>query len=326
MRLKAGVYRAEDIAIIDTPWGQRYISGLVMKPSSEQEQAAVYREKIINEFCYALGVSRNGLTRRLLGPLFRCPANRLGRIAARADDAVRISGLSGGARRILPDLSLNPSARGAAHIPVVGPLLVVSNHPGVFDSVAILSCVPRKDLKVLLSDVPFTRAFSAARQYFIYVPPDVSGSATTLRASIDHLKNGGALLIFPNGDVEPDPELNGGAAESIKDWSRSIEIMLREVPNAWLQAAMISGVQMPKLMRTPILKIRKTAPQRQKLAEVLQIIRQILFPSGIRTNVHISFAKPIKALELTKGELMPSVITIARRLLDDHLASLSTAL
>jgi 1-acyl-sn-glycerol-3-phosphate acyltransferase len=297
-----------------------------MNPSPEREQAVLYRDKIINEICYTLGLSRNGLMRRLLGPLFRYPASRLGRIAARADHEVGISGLSGGARRILPDLSLQPSVRGADAIPAAGPLLIVSNHPGGFDSIAILSCIPRKDLKVVLSDVPFTRAFSAARRYFIYVPPDVAGSTATLRASIDHLKNGGALLTFPYGDVEPDPELSGGSAESFQDWSRSIEIMLREVPNAWLQVAIISGVQMSKLMRSPILKIRKTAPRRQKLAEVLQIIRQIIFPPRVRTNVHVSFAKPIKASELAKGKLMPSVITITRRLLDDHMITLSNAL
>jgi hypothetical protein len=43
-------------------------------------------------------------------------------------------------------------------------------------------------------------------------------------------------------------------------------------------------------------------------------------------NVHISFVKPIKASELAKGELTPSMITIARRLLDDHMASSSTTL
>jgi hypothetical protein len=294
-----------------------------MRQSSEQGQVAVYREKIVNEICYALGVSRSGVIRRLLGPLFRYPANRFGRIAARADNEVRISGLSGGARRILPDLSLNPTVRGAEDIPVDGPLLVVSNHPGGFDSVAILSCIPRKDLKVILSDVPFTRAFSAARQYFIYISPDVIGGIATLRASIDHLKNGGALLTFAHGDVEPDPELSWGAAESFQDWSRSIEIMLREVPNAWLQVTIVSGVLMSKFMRSPIVKIRKTAPRRQKLAEVLQIIRQMIFPLSIQTNVHISFAKPIRGTDLAKDEMMPSVIKIARRLLEDHMASLS---
>ena len=188
-----------------------------MSPSSEQKQVAVYRDKIIKEICYALGVSRNGVMSRLIGPLFRFPVNRLARIAVRADNVVSSEGLGGGARRILPDLSLAPSVRGADDIPADGPLLVVSNHPGGFDSIAILSCIPRKDLKVILSDVPFTRAFTAARQYFIYVPPDVPGSTATLRASLDHLKRGGALLTFAYGDVEPDPELSEqhGLAEEI---------------------------------------------------------------------------------------------------------------
>jgi hypothetical protein len=88
-------------------------------------------------------------------------------------------------------------------------------------------------------------------------------------------------------------------------------------------------VQKSIFTNSPILKIRKTAPRRQKLAEALQILQQMAFPSGIRTNVHISFAKPIKASELSSlstGELMLSVITIARRLLDDHMASLSSTL
>jgi len=295
-----------------------------MSPSSEHKQVAVYRDKIIQEICYALGVSRNGVVCRLIGPLLRRPASRLGRIALRADEGVRISGLGGGARRILPDLSLNPSVRGAEDVPVDGPLLIVSNHPGGFDSIAILSCILRRDLKVVLSDVPFTRAFSAARPYFIYVPPNVPGTAATLRASLDHLRRGGALLTFAYGDVEPDPELRGGSADSFQDWSRSIEVMLGEVPEAWLQVMIVSGVQRSIFSRSPILKIRKSEPRRQKLAEALQMTCQMIFPSSVRTNVHISFAKPIKAAELPKSELMPSVIEIARGLLDDHMAALSS--
>ena len=289
--------------------------------SSEPEQACVYREKIIDEICYALGVSRSGALRRWLGPLFRYPAGRFGRMAACVDGEVGFSGLSGGARRILPDLSLKTTVRGAENIPAHGPLLVASNHPGAFDSVAIMSCIPRKDLKVVLSDVPFTRAFSIARRYFIFVPPDAAGRRTALRASMDHLKRGGALLTFAHGDVEPDPELGPGADEAIQDWSHSLEIMLRRVPETWLQVVIASGVLLPKFVRSPIVRIRKTAPARQKLAEVLQISQQMIFPRSIQTQVHISFAKPIKAMDLVGEEMMPAVIRIARRLLVDHLES-----
>jgi len=292
-----------------------------MNQSSGQEQAAVYREKIIDEIFYALGFSRTGLMRRLLGPLFKYPANRFGRVIARADNEVRSSGLSGGARQILSYLSLFASIRGAENIPVDGPLLVVSNHPGAYDSVVIMSCIPRKDLKVILSDVAFTRAFSAACQYFIYAPLNTVGRMAALRASIDHLKNGGALLVFAHDEVEPDPEVSPGAMESIQDWSRSIEIMLRRVPDTWLQVTMVSGILMPRFLHSPLVKIRKTAPKRQKLAEFLQVSQQMVFPRSIQTNIHISFATPVKGMDLAEDELMPAVIKIARQLLEDHLAS-----
>jgi hypothetical protein len=292
-----------------------------MNPSTETERVAVYKERIIDEICYALGVSRHGMMRLLLGPLFGRPAHRLGRMASLVDDEVQSTGLGGGARRILPDLSINVTARGVENIPAEGPLLLVSNHPGAFDSVAIMSCLPRRDLKVVLSDVPFLRAFSAARQYFIYVPPETAGRTTALRASMDHLGSGGALLTFAHGDVEPDPELGPGADEAIGDWSRSIEIMLLKFPETWLQVAIISGVLMPKFLRNPIVRIRTTSPRRQKLAEALQICQQIVFPRSVQINVHISFAKPVHGTDLDEDKRMAAVVQIGRRLLQDHLAA-----
>jgi len=291
-----------------------------MNPPREQE-VAVYREKIIDEIGYALGIGRNGIMRRLLGPLFRRPASRFGRIAARADAEVESSGISGGARRVLTDFSLIVSARGTGSIPVEGPLLVVSNHPGALDSLAILSCIPRNDVKVLISDVGFTRAFSSARRYFIYVPPQAAGRTATLRASIDHLRSGGALLIFAHGDVEPDPEVSPGAWESIQEWSRSVEIMLRRVRESSLQAAIVSGVLAQKFVRSPIVRIRKSPARRQKLAEVLQLSQQMVFSRSVRTHAHISFASPVKGGEFDKQEIMPALVNIARGLLEDHLAS-----
>jgi hypothetical protein len=292
-----------------------------MSQPPERKHVAVYREKIIDEIGYALGIGRSGVMRRLLGPLVKRPADRFGRIAARADAEVESSGISGGARRILTDFSLTVSARGTELIPAEGPLLVVSNHPGALDSVAIMSCIPRKDLKVLLSDVPFTRTFSTARRYFIYVPPETGGRSATLRASIDHLRSGGSLLVFAHGDVEPDPEVSPGAWESIQDWSRSVEIMLRQVPESWLQVTIASGVLARKFVRNPIVRIRKSPARRQKLAEVLQLSQQMVFPRSVRTHVHVSFAGPIKGVDLAKREVMPALVRIARTLLEDHLAS-----
>jgi 1-acyl-sn-glycerol-3-phosphate acyltransferase len=251
----------------------------------------------------------------------RRPAARFGQIAGRADAEAESTGLTGGARRVLADLALTVSARGIESIPIVGPLLVVSNHPGALDSVAILSCLPRKDLKVLISDVPFARAFSAAGRYFIYVPSDSKGRSAALRASISHLRGGGALLMFAHGDVEPDPEVSPGSWESIQDWSRSVEIMIRQVPETWVQVTIASGVLARKFIRNPLVRMRRVPARRQKLAEVLQLSRQMLSPSSVRTHVHVSMAEPVRAIDLANVEIMPAVITTARRLLQDHLAA-----
>ena len=293
-----------------------------MALSSTQEQAAVYQEKITGEIFYALGLSRDGMMRRVLGPLFRAATHRFGQIVARADAEAGRTGISGAARLILPDFSLQTSLRGADQIPPEGPLLVVSNHPGGYDSLVLLSSIPRKDLKIVLSDVPFTRSFTNAYPYFIYVPGDTGGRMSALRAAVDHLRNGGLLLIFAHGEVEPDPEVRPGGRESILEWSRSVEAMLRKVPQTWLQVTIASGVLMRQFVDSPLVKIRRKAAKQQKLAEVLQISQQLVAPHSLQIHVHVSFAKPVQAMQLPQDAIMPAVIQAGQQLFDEHLAAL----
>ncbi|OGD17448.1 MAG: hypothetical protein A2V76_01450 [Candidatus Aminicenantes bacterium RBG_16_63_14] len=293
-----------------------------MPPTSRPEAVAVFRDRITDEICRAFGLSPAGAPRRLLGPLFRYPAGRFARIIAHADDEIRSSGLNGGARSILADLTLEPAIRGAKSIPRDGPLLIASNHPGAYDSLAIMSAVPRKDLKVVISDVGFTRAFAAAREYYIYAPRDTAGRMKALRASIAHLAGGGALLLYPHVDVEPDPESGHGAREALRDWSRSLDIILRRVPEASLVVAIASGILMPRFLDNPIVKIRKAAAQRQKLAEFLQVSWQMVFPRSVRPGIHVSFSEPVEGRDLPRDALFPAVVAMAERLLEDHLEAL----
>jgi hypothetical protein len=294
-----------------------------MDKTALQRQSAVYREKIITEICYALGLPRSGAARDLLvRPLFWLPASRFGRLAAKADDEVQRTGITGGARAILPDFSMNAIVHGAENIPDKGPMLLVSNHPGAYDSVVIMSCVPRKDLKIILSDVPFTRAFATASQYFIYVGDDPAGRTAAIRTGIAQLKSGGAVMIFAHGEVEPDPELAQGSHEAICDWSRSVEIMLRKVPETMLQVTIASGVLMPKFFNSPLTKIHKAAPKRQKMAEFLQISQQMVLPRSVDATAHISFARPVRASDIPSGQIMPTVIRIGQQLLAEHVQRL----
>jgi hypothetical protein len=289
--------------------------------SRDQEQVAVYRETITDEIFHALGLSRRGMMRRWLGPLFRYPTGRFAEVIARADTEVMNSGLSGGSRRLIEDLSLWVAVRGADTIPERGPLLVASNHPGAYDSIAILSCLPRQDVKVIISDAGFTRALSAARRYFIFAPNGTGPRAAALRESLDHLRGGGSLLVFPHVEVEPDPETSADAWQTFRNWSRGVEVMLSHVPGVRLLLVMASGVLMPRFLHHPLAKVRRSLPIRQKLAEFLQVSQQMAFPKSVRPHIHLSFAPPVDRAEFDGKDTMPAVREMARRLFAEHRAA-----
>ncbi len=73
--------------------------------------------------------------------------------------------------------------------------------------------------------------------------------ANAVRRSIQHLKDGGAVLIFPSGQIDPDPAVLPGAREALEKWSKSIAIMLRRVPETRLVSAITSGVLHEKFTR-----------------------------------------------------------------------------
>ncbi len=50
------------------------------------------------------------------------------------------------------------------------------------------------------------------------------------RSGIRHLQNGGALLLFGTGLIDPDPAVYPGAEKEIENWSPSIDLFLRHVP------------------------------------------------------------------------------------------------
>lgn len=292
-----------------------------MTRPSDAHAVPAYGARITDEIVRAIGLDPAGFGRRLLGPLFKLPAGRFGRIIARADEAVRAGGLPAGCRSVLDDFGLDPVVWGAERIPLDGPLIIASNHPGAYDSMALLASSRRPDIKVVLSDVGFTRAFVAARKHFVFALNTPAGRAKAMRECLGHLEAGGALLIFPHTEVEPDPETAPGAAGALEEWSRSLELMVRRVPAARLQVAIASGILLRRFLRHPLVRVRRDPAKRQKMAEFLQVSWQLVFPRRVRPRLHLSYAEPAGAAELAADGVMPAVLRIARRLLEDHLAA-----
>ena len=108
------------------------------------------------------------------------------------------------------------SINGREHIPQEGPLLIVSNHPGAIDGIAIGASLPRDDLSVVATGFPLLKRLPSASQRIIFIDPHAPINLAGVRSTISHLEGGGAVLIFPSGRVEPDPAILPSAQETEK--------------------------------------------------------------------------------------------------------------
>jgi len=280
---------------------------------------------ILEEFPTTFGTSPNGLFARLCASVLALPTGRFGRLFAAADREVGRGGVSAGCALMLSRMNVGVTARGAGNLPAEGPLLVVANHPGAYDSIALASSIPRRDLKIVLREIPFFRGMPNSSKCFLYATFDPISSMLALRATIRHLQEGGSVLLFGTGTIEPDPALGPGAIPALSRWSRSIEIILRHVPGLQLVPAAVSGVLMPAFVNNPLRLVRKNPIDRRRVTEYLQVITQMLFPRWFDVTVRITFAPPVTADELSRespgGRLMPAVLARERAVLEDHQAA-----
>jgi hypothetical protein len=226
---------------------------------------------------------------------------------------------------VLPKFISRLEVEGQEQIPQEGPLLVASNHPGGADSIALAASLPRQDLKIVVSAMPFIRGLPNSARHFIYTTLDVHERMRVVRESIRHLREGGSLLIFPRGQVEPDPAHLPGALEAVSQWSPSVGLIVKSVPETQVVPAVVSGVLAPSSLRNPLTRIRSSARDRQMLAEFLQIIQQMLLPRRIAVAAQVRFGRPFVAgtdRPASPRALSDEIIESVRQLLHDQVQRL----
>lgn len=255
------------------------------------------RNDIFDEVLKAFGLQPNGISRRLLRPLFGPPTDHFADIGVEFDTTTSLHGFCQAAKDLLPRFIKDIHVRGFEQIPQTGPLLVVSNHPGAYDSLVISSQIPRRDYKIVVGNIKFLKLLPNASQHLIFshAANEAEARATVVRSSIRHLKDGGALLIFPSGQVDPDPAIMPGALQALTNWSRSIALMLKSVPQANLLMAFVSGVLEKRYAYNPLTRLRRDATEQRRLAEFMQVMKQLVFGGNRISETQLSFAPPIKA-------------------------------
>jgi hypothetical protein len=293
------------------------------KFSREVAKVSELRQFLSDEFMIALGLPAQGWARKVLGPILDIPTGRVAQVAADFEQLLANSGLGEATRWLLSLFVDSVEVRGDEHIPSEGPVLVASNHPGAYDAVAIMANLPRDDAKLVISDVPATRALPQASQRMIYVSGEAHARMASLRSMIRELRKGAALVIFPTGLVDPDPDVQPGSEQALRDWSSSLEVVLRRVPETRLVVSITSGVLARSCLRHPLTRLVGTPSKKRKLAEFLQISQQLAFSRKFDINVRLSFGEPVTLRDLTAGmafeRLMPAIIEHAQSVLSAHL-------
>ena len=261
---------------------------------------------------FGLGETRNGVLRRPSEMLARIPARRLARQAAVYDAIVGEGGLGAGGAWAMERMARRLEVAGMGNVPREGPVLLVANHPGLGDSLALFATIPRPDLRVIAARRPFLDALPNTSRYLLTVDEASPGRLGAVRAARRHLKGGGAVLTFPGGKIEPDPAVLPGAVEALGRWSGSVDLFARLVPGLRIVPAVVSGVISPAALRNPLTFLRRKREDREWLAATLQM----LTPALRNVTTKVAFGQPVHAEGPSDEQVGRAVRDEARRVME----------
>jgi hypothetical protein len=286
-----------------------------MNPAHEPEPARPERVETLTRLCAEELLEAFGLggAARPLELLARIPAERLARQVATYDEIVGESGLAAGGAWALERMAHHAEVEGRENVPAKGPVLLAANHPGLADSVALFSAVPRRDLRVMAAERPLLEALPNTSRHLIPVSDGSSGRLGAVRTAARHLRRGGAVLTFPGGRIEPDPAVLPGAGEALERWSESLDLFARLVPDLTVVPAVVSGVLSPAALRNPLTFVRRRRRDREWLAASLQM----LTPALRNVTTRVAFGRPVRARDVVPdGTVKEAVIGETRRLIE----------
>ncbi len=287
-----------------------------LNPTHEPTPGRSERVEVLTRVCteelldaFGLGGLERG--RRPLELLSRVPARRLARQVATYDEIVGESGLAAGGAWAVGRMARRLEVEGRENVPPEGPLLLVANHPGLADALALFATVPRRDLRVVAAERPFLEALPNTARHLIPVSEASPRRSGAVRTATRHLREGGAILTFPGGEIEPDPAILPGAVEALGRWSGSLDLFARLVPDLAVVPAVVSGVLSPTALRNPLTFVRRQPRDRQWLAASIQMVT----PALRNVATRIAFGRPAR---IEDGTVRETVLDEMRRLIERY--------
>jgi hypothetical protein len=241
----------------------------------------------LDDLLSAFGIQGRPALARAVRSFFGGAAGKFARQIVDFDTAICEAGLVRASRRTERLYVRDVRLFGADRLPA-GPLLALSNHPGMTDTLALFCALRREDLKVIALNRPFLLSLPNISERLFYVTDDPAARMALVRQVSTHLRAGGAALTFPAGHTEPDPDMFPGALDSLQTWTDSVGVFLRLAPETAVVPVCVRSVFWRAAAYHPLTRLRRTPDDRQLLASALQLLAHVVFnlrPVTVRVQV-----------------------------------------
>ena len=269
----------------------------------------------ISDLISSFGWEKRPLLAAALRRLFISSARKFAQQIVDFDEDTGQTNLAEASRKLMHKYYVNDvRVYGRENVPASGPALFLSNHPGMADTLSLFAAINRPDLKIIALHRPFLVSLGHVTKQLFFIDGDSAKRMHAVRQVSAHLRNGGAVLTFPAGKIEPDPTVYQGASASLNDWTDSAGVFMRFVPQTKIVPVLVSGVVWKKTAQHWFTYLKRAREEREKLATAVQLLAMVT--QNIRpTTVHVQFAKPITADEInsTRAEDIHQAVVLRMR-------------
>jgi hypothetical protein len=267
-------------------------------PEEPHDEAAVARELAalsVSEIVDAAGArGAPRIARQLVSMLATVPSARLGRSLARFDAELATAGVGVAATALLRRFGAAVDVEGA--LPPRGAVLVVTNHPGAYDSIAMLAAARRDDVALVAAERTFLAAMPRFREHLVFVADSrdkesVMGRTAGLRRALAWLGAGRVLVQYGAGAIEPDVRFARPGDDVLGEWSVGTGALAAYAAKqgAAIVPALVSGVHSRRAMALPGIRWA----ERRGVTTIAPLI-QATMPGFRDVRVEVRFGAPLE--------------------------------
>ena len=271
----------------------------------------------LDDLVSSFGWQNQPFLARTLRWIFHQPAQTFAKLMLEFDSTIGERGLVKAARRTEKRFVRDVRVFGLDRVPDSA-FLALSNHPGMTDTLALFAALNRPELKIIALDRPFLMALPNLSKQLFFVHDDPASRMKLVRQVSGHLRGGGSALTFPAGEIEPDPDVYPGALDSLSKWTDSVGVFVRMAPETVILPVLARNVIWEKTAHHPLLKIKKTRDEREKLAAALQLLAMVMWNAKpVTVTVQIGNAVDPKKLGTNTQVIHQAVLAEMKSLIEN---------